>query len=129
MDYQEEGLVSTIEGAEKESNAILVKEGVGSKLTDTGILGCEKGARVTDQAEIPKFSFEPVNEMQEGGSFVGSGLSRDEEGPRAMTYDMESGWVAEVLGPTSGHWKRRAREGKAKGKRKGPKPSGEKKKH
>lgn len=28
----------------------------------------------------------------------------------AMMYDSEQGWVAEQLGPKSGHWKRLARE-------------------
>ena len=27
----------------------------------------------------------------------------------AITYEEEVGWVADKLGPTSGHWKRRAR--------------------
>ena len=40
----------------------------------------------------------------------------------AMTYEMEMGWVAETLGPTSGHWKRRARAGQAKGKEKAVSP-------
>nr|POF18997.1 hypothetical protein CFP56_26429 [Quercus suber] len=34
----------------------------------------------------------------------------------AMTYEMETGWVAETLGPSSGHWKRRAQAGQTKGK-------------
>ena len=29
----------------------------------------------------------------------------------AMSYDPEVGWVANKLGSTSGHWKRRARAG------------------
>ena len=47
---------------------------------------------------------------------MGLELINDVEGPMAMTYDMELGWVTEVLGPTSGHWKRKAREGQTKGK-------------
>ena len=27
----------------------------------------------------------------------------------AMNYEVDVGWVADKLGPTSGHWKRRAR--------------------
>lgn len=30
-----------------------------------------------------------------------------------MTYSTMMGWTAESLGPTSGHWKRRARENRA----------------
>ena len=37
---------------------------------------------------------------------------RTELGPIAMSYDMESGWTAEPLGPRSKHWKRLAREAK-----------------
>ena len=47
---------------------------------------------------------------------MGLELIKDVEGPMAMTYYMELGWVTEVLGPTSGHWKRKAREGQTKGK-------------
>ena len=36
---------------------------------------------------------------------VGSNTTSKVEGPMAMTYEMEMGWVAETLGPTSGHWK------------------------
>ena len=49
---------------------------------------------------------------------MGSDTTSKVEGPMAMTYEMEMGWVAETLGPTSGHWKRRARTGQAKGKEK-----------
>ena len=49
---------------------------------------------------------------------MGSDTTSKVEGTMAMTYEMEMGWVAETLGPTSGHWKRRARTGQAKGKEK-----------
>ena len=49
---------------------------------------------------------------------MGSDLISKEKGPMAMTYELDSGWVAESLGPSSGHWKRRARVGQAKGKEK-----------
>ena len=41
-------------------------------------------------------------------------------GPMAMSYDPSEGWVTSKLGPTSGHWKRSAREAKQS------KPIGEK---
>ena len=41
-------------------------------------------------------------------------------GPMAMSYDPSEGWVTFKLGPTSGHWKRLAREAKQS------KPKGEK---
>jgi len=53
---------------------------------------------------------------------VGLDSRVDGEGPMAMTYDMELGWVAEALGPTSGHWKRKAHEGQTKGKGKALSP-------
>ena len=49
---------------------------------------------------------------------MGSDPISKKEGPMAMTYEIEMGWVAETLGPTSGHWKRRACVGQAKGKEK-----------
>ena len=72
----------------------------------------------TIQAEAPKFNFEVVQKEKEVGSNLGLDLTKGEEGPIAMAYDMELGWIAEALGPTSGHWKRKAREGQPKGKAK-----------
>ena len=42
---------------------------------------------------------------------LGLGLKECKEGPMAMQFDPEVGWVANKLGPTSGHWKRKARVG------------------
>ena len=114
--YQEEGLVNTIDETPKESIAILVKEGVDRKQINNGIEGCGQGMMETHQTGVPKFKFEPAQKVQEEGGQVGLDLKVDGEGPMAMTYDMELGWVAEVLGPTSGHWKRKACEGQTKGK-------------
>lgn len=36
-------------------------------------------------------------------------------GPMALSYSNEMGWTAEVLGPKSGHWKRKAREAQSIG--------------
>ena len=72
----------------------------------------------TIQAEAPKFNFEAVQKEKEVGSNLGLDLTKGEECLIAMTYDMELGWIAEALGPTSGHWKRKAREGQPKGKAK-----------
>lgn len=49
---------------------------------------------------------------------MGLDLTKDGEGPLAMTYDMELGWIAETLGPTSAHWKRKACAGQTKEKEK-----------
>ena len=59
---------------------------------------------------------------------MGLDLTNEKEGPIVMTYDMELGWVAEALGPTSGHWKRKARKGKTKGKERELSPVQKKKK-
>ena len=72
----------------------------------------------TIQAEAPKFNFEAVRKEKEVGSNLSLDLTKGEEGPIAMTYDMELGWITKTLGPTSGHWKRKAREGQPKGKAK-----------
>ena len=70
------------------------------------------------EKECPAFKFELGPTDRIGGVLVGSDPISKKEGPMAMTYEMDSGWVAETLGPTSGHWKRRARVGQAKGKEK-----------
>nr|POE82122.1 hypothetical protein CFP56_57258 [Quercus suber] len=109
--YHEMGLVNSIEEIPSESIAILVKEGVDRKLINNGIAGNGQRVMETHQTGTPKFKFEPAPKAQEDGGHVVLELKKDGEGPMAMTYDMEVGWVAEVLGPTSGHWKRKAREG------------------
>lgn len=72
----------------------------------------------TNQTETPKFKFELAPKMHEDGGHVSLDLTKDREGPMAMTYDMELGWVVKTLGPTSGHWKRKAHAGQTKGKEK-----------
>ena len=72
--------------------------------------------------EDPSFKFEygPKN----GGVGPNVGLERNKaEGPMAMNYEMNVGWIAESLSPTSGHWKRRARAGQTKGKEKVESPA------
>ena len=36
--------------------------------------------------------------------------ANDNSSPLTMSFDQEKGWVAETLGPKSGHWKRLARK-------------------
>ena len=91
-DYQEKGL------------DILVKKGVDETQTNTEIEGYGQGAMETYQTETPMFKFESASKGYEEGGHVGLDLTKDREGPIAMTYDMELGWVTEALGPTSGHW-------------------------
>ena len=72
----------------------------------------EKG---TAQEEDKLFDFkvaptdEAINGL-EGQVEVERGL-----GPMALCYKENMGWIAEQLGPASGHWKRRAREARNEG--------------
>nr|POF18193.1 hypothetical protein CFP56_50728 [Quercus suber] len=116
--YQEKGLVNTIDETPKESCAISVRESMAGTLLNIEDEVRGQGGMVTDQVEAPKFIFESAQKEKEVGRHMGLELTKEGEGPIAMTYDMELGWGAEVLGPTSGHWKRKAREGKTEGKEK-----------
>ena len=127
-DYREKGLVNTIEEIPKKSCAILVKESMDETQMNTEVDVRGQGVMETHQTETPKFIFEFVHKMKEVGRYVGLDLAKEGEGPIDMTYDMDLGWVAEVLGPTSGHWKRKAREGQTKGKEKALSPVQKKKK-
>ena len=105
--YHEMGLVNSINVILETSNAILVKESVVEADLNSEADACEQGAMETIQIDVPKFKFEAVRKEKELGSDTGLELTKEEEGLIAMTYDMDQGWVAEVLGPTSGHWKRK----------------------
>ena len=116
--YHEMGLVNSNDVIPKTSNAILVKESVGEADLNSEADVSEQGVMETFQGDVPKFKFEVVRKEKELGNDSGLELYKEEEGPIAMTYDMDQGWVAEVLGPTSGHWKRKTREGQPNGKAK-----------
>ena len=116
--YQEMGLVNSIDAILKKSNAILMKESVVEADLNTKANVYEQGATETIQVEAPKFNLKAVRKEKEVGSNMGLDLTKEEEGPIAMTYDMDLGWVAEALSPTSGQWKRKACEGQPKGKAK-----------
>ena len=74
----------------------------------------ERWRHIKQESQVS--NLRPCKRFRMKGGQVGLELIKDVEGPMAMTYDMELGWVMEVLGPTSGHWKRKAREGQTKGK-------------
>ena len=63
----------------------------------------------TRQVEIPTFDFKSARQCSTCDGPTGLEVAFTEDGPVAMTYEEEVGWVAENLGPTSGHWKMRAR--------------------
>ena len=70
----------------------------------------QHGMTETPTEAIPNFEFVQDQDTLKQDDQVGLDLSLEEckEGPMAMLYDPEVGWVANKLGPTGGHWKRRA---------------------
>ena len=79
---------------------------------------------VTTRQEVPKFVF---NEGQTDGECQGEpkpDRADAAQEPMAMTYKNDVGWVAECLGPKSGHWKRMAREVRPKDFNEQQSPSG-----
>ena len=73
----------------------------------------QQGLIVTQPNAIPKFEFLQAQETLNHDYQMGLdlGLGENKEGPMAMSYKPNVGWVANTLGPTSGHWKRRVRAG------------------
>ena len=68
----------------------------------------------TQHNVIPKFEFKSVLQALTSDCQVGLALGENTEGPVAMMYEVDVGWVVENLGSNSGHWKRRARAGPSK---------------
>ena len=97
---------------------ILVKVGEDRALASSGKDGIRLEETKSGEKEYPMFKFKLGPTGGSGEALVDLDPASTEEGPMAMTYEMDSGWVAEPLGPSSGHWKRRARVGQAKGKEK-----------
>ena len=97
---------------------ILVKDGEDRALDSSGKDGIRLEETKSGEKEHPMFKFKIGPTGGLGEAQVDLDPASTEEGPMAMTYEMDSGWVAEPLGPSSGHWKRRARVGQAKGKEK-----------
>ena len=117
--YQDMGRVNSNDVIPETSNAIAVKERVGEADQNLVADVSEHEVMETSQGDVPKFTFEAVRKVKELGNDLGLKVDKEKDGPIAMTYDMDQGWVAEVLGPTSGHWKRKIREGQPNGKAKG----------
>ena len=127
VEFQKNSMFSKPRELLKETSTILVKF-------------CEDRAQATNvkegsrheeikigNKEVPPFKFEHGPTDRVVGVSMGSDTTSNMEGSMAMTYEMEMGWVVETLGPTSGHWKRRARAGQAKGKEKAISPVKKKK--
>ena len=116
--FQDMGRVISNDVTSETSNAIAVKESVGEADQNPVADVSEHGVMETSQGDVPKFKFEAVRNVEELGNVLGLKVDKEEEGPIAMTYDMDQGWVVEVLGPASGRWKRKIREGQPSGKAK-----------
>ena len=101
-----------------EDSPILVKVGEDRAQATNGKEGSRHEETELGVKECPSFKFELGPTDRIGEVLVGSDPISKEEGLMAMTYEMELGWVTETLDPTSGHWKRRAHVGQAKGKEK-----------
>ena len=69
--------------------------------------------KVTHQEESPRFKFALAPNFKTSEN---KQMDCFEVGPMAMCCDKEMGWVAKKLGPSSSHWKRIERTGKAKEK-------------
>ena len=80
---------------------------------------CEEKTNLEDEIFF-KFRVAPITGGNE--DVVGQEGMELKSGPMAMRMDSEMGWVAEELGPKSGHWKRLARAAHvASPKKEGPK--------
>ena len=107
--FHENGKVSKLGESTKETLAKLGKE----KWEEEIVLN-EQGEdmhKVTEtrQCEIPPVDFKSARQCPPCDGPTGLELDSIEDGPVAMTYEEEVGWVADKLGLTSRHWKRRAR--------------------
>ena len=74
------------------------------------VLQWEKG---TEPVTEEPFDIHVAPKIDDSREVVGLANVDKDKGPMAMSYDVSLGWVAEPLGPQSGHWKclaRRARE-------------------
>lgn len=122
VENQKNGLVSNLRELPKQNLAILVKDCEGKEQANNVKGGSKCGAMETENTKAPKFKFELAQKDRLVVDHVGSDTTSEVEGPMAMTYEMDMGWVVKKLGPTSGHWKKRARAGQAKGKEKEASP-------
>ena len=69
-----------------------------------------QGERGTEPVtEIP-FDFHVAPNFDDSREAMGLVSGVKDTSPMAMSYDVNMGWVAETLGPRSGHWKRLARK-------------------
>ena len=109
----EKGMAESIGRSHKGVLADVGKENWENGTRSGGKEVSQHGRTETPSEAIPKFEFVQGQETIKQDDQVGLGLGLEEckEGPMAMPYDPEVGWVANKLSPTSGHWKRKVRAG------------------
>ena len=111
----------TTKSIHKNGNASKLGENTKETLAQLGKEKWEKGTALsgkgesmqkvteTRQIEISTFDFKSARQCSPCDGPTGLDLEFTEDGLVAMNYEVDVGWVADKLGPTSGHWKRRAR--------------------
>ena len=107
--FHENGNVSKFGESTKETLAKLGKKKWEKEIVLNGQKEGMHKVTETRQCEIPTFDFKSAKQCSPCDGPTGLDLDFTEDGPVAMTYEEEVGWVADKLSPTNGHWKRRAR--------------------
>lgn len=83
------------------------RERLGAQIQKVEVMKWEKG---TEPGVEKSFEFRMAPKTEGNRVVVGLGSVEKELGPMAMCFDEDMGWVAETLGPKSGHWKLLAKE-------------------
>ena len=104
----EEGKVKNLGEKQSERLAQLGKKKWEREIVISGNGGSVQKETGVSVQSIPKFEFKSALKEQPPDCQVGLDLGENSEGPVAMMYEVDVGWVEEKLGPNSGHWKRRA---------------------
>ena len=82
-------------------------EGLGDQKLTREVMQWEKG---TEPVTETLFDFRVAPKLDDNREAMGLTSVVKDKGPMAMSYDVNMGWVAETLGPRSGHWKHLARK-------------------
>ena len=107
--FHENSKVCKTGESSKETQA---KKGNGKGEEESVLNGLDKDLQKVIETRdwvIPNFDFKPTRQNPSGDSSTDLEVEPTEEGPVAMTFEEEVGWVTDKMSPTSGHWKRRAR--------------------
>ena len=109
--FQEKGRVFSNDVLSETNDGVTVDESGGNADKNPVVVVSEHGVTETSPGDVEKFKLDAVRNADEPGIKLGLKVDKEVEGPIAMSYDMDQGWVEETLGPASGHWKRILREG------------------